>query len=87
MQPSMHVCVCMCVWSFPYAAVSFLLPLCREQEKEFLAKRIEDAYELMNDILASKPSLTASPLHTHTTFTLPSSSCPLHSNPLTNDRI
>ena len=28
---------------------------CREQEKEFLAKRIEDAFSLMNDILSSKP--------------------------------
>ena len=28
---------------------------CREQEKEFLARRIEDAFSLMNDILSSKP--------------------------------
>ena len=31
---------------------------CREQEKEFLAKRIEDAFSLMNDILSSKPPET-----------------------------
>ena len=33
-----------------------VLSLHREKEKEFVAKRIEDAYTLMNDILSSKPT-------------------------------
>lgn len=43
----------------------------RDQKKDFVAKRIKDAYALMNDILSSKPS----PSHA-------SSSSSLHSNAL-----
>ena len=46
--------------------------------KQFVSKRIEDAYSLMNDILTSKPTD-----HTHSVL----SSSPLHSNAPTTTRL